>query len=60
MAFVCVEFHVTAFKLTYSCIQFFSSGFKAFSKFPSQIYVVLSSEKLHILNSLRKKNKSFR
>ena len=60
MAFVCVQFHVTAFKLSIAAYSFFQLVLKHSLNFRHSYIVVLSSEKLHILNSLRKKNKSFR
>ena len=41
-------------------IEFFSSDFKTFFKLSSEIYAVVSSEKLHMSASFRKNNKSFR
>ena len=53
------SFSYLVFKLTYSKHRVFLKWFQNISKLSSEIYVVVSSPKLHTPTSFRKKNKSF-
>ena len=60
MPFTCVQFHITVFKLAQASIEFSSIDFKTFSKFLPQMYLLVSSSKLHMLTSFMNKDNAFR